>query len=172
MNPKQTFYEHQPNTIIANLKKRQMDGFYCPTCKDAVKTAMELVSTGDSVSFGGSMTLSESGIMDALNAREDITLYDRSKASTPEEIGTIYRKAFSCDTYFMSTNAITLDGELVNTDGNGNRVAALMWHEQSCNGYRRCYRKSTQHRLSTKLQPFEQKDSMCHHRCLCRLSFP
>ena len=70
MNPKQTFYEHQANTIIANLKKRQMDGFYCPTCKDAVKTAMELVSTGDSVSFGGSMTLSESGIMDALNARE------------------------------------------------------------------------------------------------------
>ena len=121
MSPKQTFYEHQANTIIANLKKRQMDGFYCPTCKDAVKTAMELVSTGDSVSFGGSMTLSESGIMDALNAREDITLYDRSKASTPEEIGTIYRKAFSCDTYFMSTNAITLDGELVNTDGNGNR---------------------------------------------------
>ena len=36
MNPKQTFYEHQANTIIANLKKRQMDGFYCPTCKDAV----------------------------------------------------------------------------------------------------------------------------------------
>ncbi len=72
------------------------------------------------------MTLSESGIMDALNAREDITLYDRSKASTPEEIGTIYRKAFSCDTYFMSTNAVTLDGELVNTDGNGNRVAALV----------------------------------------------
>lgn len=127
MNPKQTFYEHQANTIIANLKKRQMDGFYCPTCKDAVKTAMELVSTGDSVSFGGSMTLSESGIMDALNAREDITLYDRSKASTPEEISTIYRKAFSCDTYFMSTNAITLDGELVNTDGNGNRVAALIF---------------------------------------------
>ena len=51
MSPKQTFYEHQANTIIANLKKRQMDGFYCPTCEDAVKKAMELVSTGDSVSF-------------------------------------------------------------------------------------------------------------------------
>ena len=79
MNPKQTFYEHQANTIIANLKKRQMDGFYCPTCEDAVKKAMELVASGDSVSFGGSMTLFESGIMDALTAREDITLYDRSR---------------------------------------------------------------------------------------------
>ena len=45
MNPKQTFYEHQANTIIANLKKRQMDGFYCPTCEDAVKKAMELVAS-------------------------------------------------------------------------------------------------------------------------------
>ena len=88
MNPKQTFYEHQANTIIANLKKRQMDGFYCPTCEDAVKKAMELVASGDSVSFGGSMTLFESGIMDALTAREDITLYDRSKsASTQGEAG-------------------------------------------------------------------------------------
>ena len=50
MNPKQTFYEHQANTIIANLKKRQMDGFYCPTREDAVKKAMELVASGDSVS--------------------------------------------------------------------------------------------------------------------------
>lgn len=127
MNPKQSFYENQANTIIANLKKRQMDGFYCPTKEDAVKKAMELVAPKSSVSFGGSMTLSESGIMATLNSRDDITLYDRSKASSPEEIGKIYRQAFSCDTYFMSTNAITLDGELVNIDGNGNRVAALIF---------------------------------------------
>ena len=165
MNPKQTFYEHQANTIIANLKKRQMDGFYCPTCEDAVKKAMELVASGDSVSFGGSMTLFESGIMDALTAREDITLYDRSKASTPEEVGDIYRKAFSCDTYFMSTNAITLDGELVNIDGNGNRVSRpdfrpvtghhYLWNEQSGNRYRCCHRKGSQHCFPAKLQPLE-----------------
>lgn len=127
MTPKQTFYENQANTIIENLKKRQMEGYYCPTSADAVKKAMELIPANSKVTFGGSMTLNESGIMEALQSREDLTLYDRSKASTPEEVQKIYRQAFSCDYYFMSTNAITLNGELVNIDGNGNRVAALIF---------------------------------------------
>lgn len=127
MTPKQTFYENQANTMIENMKKRQIEGYYCPTCTDAVKKAMELVPANSSVTFGGSMTLTESGVMHALQSREDIIFYDRSKASTPEEIQKIYRQAFSCDYYFMSTNALTLDGELVNIDGNGNRVAALVF---------------------------------------------
>ena len=83
MNPKQTFYENQAKTIIDHLKKRQMEGCYCPTAADAVKKAMELIPADSSVTFGGSMTLNESGIMAALQSREDITFYDRSKASTP-----------------------------------------------------------------------------------------
>ena len=109
MSPKQTFYENQAATIIANLKKRQMDGFYCPTKEDAVKKVMELIPAESTVNFGGSMTLGESGVMDALTSRKDITLYDRSKAASPEEIQEIYRKAFFCDYYLMSTNAITMD---------------------------------------------------------------
>lgn len=127
MEPKKIFYENQAKTIIENLQKRHIEGCYCPTEVDAVQKAMELVAPGSSVSFGGSMTLSESGIMDALTKRDDITLLDRSKASTPEETQKIYRDVFSCDCYLMSTNAITLDGELVNIDGNGNRVAALIF---------------------------------------------
>lgn len=127
MTPKETFYKNQAKTIIENLKKRQMEGYYCPTRADAVQKAMELVAKDSSVTFGGSMTLSEAGIMDALHNRDDITFYDRSKAATPEKVQKIYREAFFCDYYFMSTNAITLDGELVNIDGNGNRVAALVF---------------------------------------------
>ena len=92
MSPKRTFYENQATTIIANLKKRQMDGFYCPTKEDAVKKVMELIPAESTVNFGGSMTLGESGVMDALTSRKDITLYDRSKAASPEEIQEIYRK--------------------------------------------------------------------------------
>ena len=73
------------------------------------------------------MTLAESGILDALRAKSDIHLIDRNTAKTPEETKQMYRDAFSADTYFMSTNAITLDGELINIDGNGNRVAALIY---------------------------------------------
>ena len=62
-----------------------------------------------------------------LRNRSDIRLIDRSKASSPEETKQMYRDSFSSDVYFMSTNAITLDGELINIDGNGNRVAALIY---------------------------------------------
>lgn len=127
MNPKQTFYQAQAGTIIQNLKKRRMEGYYCPTREDAVKLAMSLTAAGTTVSFGGSMTLSETGILDALKNRTDIRLIDRSLAHSPQEVKQAYRDSFSADTYFMSTNAITLDGHLVNVDGNGNRAAALIY---------------------------------------------
>ncbi|MCI8327331.1 MAG: lactate utilization protein [Lachnospiraceae bacterium] len=126
MTPKQVFYENQANTIIENLKKRQMEGYYCPTSADAVKKAMELIAKDSIVAYGGSVTLSETGILTALRERKDITFYERS-GKPSEEVQKIYRDTFSCDYYFTSTNAITLDGELVNIDGNGNRVAAMIF---------------------------------------------
>lgn len=127
MEPKQSFYETQAKTIIGQLEKRRMEGIYCPTREDAVHTAMSLTAADTAVSFGGSMTLAETGILDALRQRNDIRLIDRSLAKTPEEVKQAYRDSFSTHTYFMSTNAITLDGQLVNVDGNGNRVAALIY---------------------------------------------
>lgn len=120
-------YENQANTVIKALEKRNMRGYFCEDCASAVKLAEELVPAGSTVSFGGSMSLSESGVMDMLKNRNDINLIDRSKAQTPEETRQMYRDSFSADVYFMSTNAITLDGELINIDGNGNRVAALIY---------------------------------------------
>lgn len=120
-------YETQANMVIKALEKRNMKGYYCPDCASAVKLAGELVPAGSTVAFGGSVSLSESGVMDMLRSRDDIRLIDRSKANSPEEIKQMYRDSFSSDVYFMSTNAITADGELVNIDGNGNRVAALIY---------------------------------------------
>ena len=127
MTPKQQYYENTAKTILKNMEKRGFEGSYCATAEDAVKKAMSYVTPGMQVSFGGSMSLFESHLMDALKEKPDITLLDRSTAQSPEEIQEIYHKALSCDCYFMSTNAITMDGELVNTDGTGNRVAALIY---------------------------------------------
>ena len=127
MTPKQTYYKTAAQTIIKNFERRGIEGYYCATSGEAVKKAMEFVKPGMRVSFGGSMTLSECGLMDALKSASDITLLDRSTASSPEEIQRIYHEALSCDCYFMSTNAVTMDGQLVNTDGTGNRVAALIY---------------------------------------------
>lgn len=127
MNPKQMHYETLAHTVIKNLAKRNMEGIYCATAKEACEKALSYVTEGAAVSFGGSMTLAETGTLDALKSRTDIRLIDRANAQTPEELKQIYRDAFSADFYFMSTNAITIDGELVNIDGNGNRAAALVY---------------------------------------------
>ncbi len=127
MTVKEQYNKTLADTLIRNLKKRQMEGFYCATIEEAKDKALSFVATDAAVAFGGSMTLEESGIMDALRAKSDIHLIDRSKAKTPEETKQMYRDAFSADTYFMSTNAVTLNGELINIDGNGNRVAALIY---------------------------------------------
>lgn len=127
MNPMETYYQTLADTMIKNMEKRQIEGHYCPTAKDAVALASLMIPAGSTVSFGGSMTLSESGMMDALKRRSDITLFDRNTAGTPEEITEIYRKAFDADFFFMSSNAISVSGELVNTDGTGNRAAALIY---------------------------------------------
>ena len=127
MTVKEQYNKTLADTLIQNLKKRQIEGFYCATIEEAKAKALSFVAEGAAVAFGGSMTLAESGILDALRAKSDIHLIDRNNAKTPEETKQMYRDAFSADTYFMSTNAITTGGELVNIDGTGNRVAALIY---------------------------------------------
>ncbi|MEG0805523.1 MAG: lactate utilization protein [Lachnospiraceae bacterium] len=127
MNPREHYYEQLSTTIGKNLEKRNMAYSYCKTAKDAVACGLSLLKDGDIVSFGGSMTLTETGMLQALKETAGIQLLDRSTASTPEETTQIYRDSFSANAFFMSTNAITIDGELVNTDGIGNRVAALVF---------------------------------------------
>lgn len=91
----------------------------------------KLVKEGDTVNVGGSMTLFETGVVDWLRGN-GCEFQDRyAPGLTGEQISEVFRKAFSCDVYITSTNAITLDGELVNVDGNGNRVAAMIFGPKS-----------------------------------------
>lgn len=127
MNPKQMHYETLANTVIKNLAKRRMEGCYCATIEEAEKKVFSYLTEGCTVSFGGSMTLEETGMLTALRHDPNIRLIDRATAKSPEETKQMYHDALSADFYFMSTNAITVDGELVNIDGTGNRVAALIY---------------------------------------------
>lgn len=126
MTPKQKYYENAAGTIIKNLEKRQMEGYYFATKEEAVEKVLSLIPAGSSIGWGGSATLSESGLMDAL-ADKDYRLIDRMAGKTPEETKKIYGEICMSDYYLMSTNAITLDGELINIDGRGNRVAFLCY---------------------------------------------
>lgn len=127
MGVREQYNEKLAETVIRNLEKRQMAAFYCPSAAEARDMALAFVKEGNSVSFGGSMTLEETGILEALRNRGDIRLIDRANARNAQEMKQVYRDALSADCYFMSTNALTEDGELVNIDGNGNRLAALIY---------------------------------------------
>lgn len=126
MTPTQTYYQRLAETMIKKMEKRGFDAYYCPDSKSAVEKALSLMPKGSSVSWGGSMTLEETGLQGAL-ACADYRLIDRDKAADPAEKKELQRQAFYADFYLMSANAITKDGILVNIDGNGNRVAALAW---------------------------------------------
>ncbi len=130
MTPKQKYYENVAATIIQNLEKRQMEGYYCATSAEAVDKVLELIPEGSSIGWGGSMTLFETGLMDAIRGA-NYQMIDRESAKTPEEQRRLYGEICCSDFFLMSTNAITIDGELVNIDGRGNRVAFLCYGPQN-----------------------------------------
>lgn len=125
MTPKQTFYENQAKSIIHKLEARKMEGYYCPDKESAKAKVLELIGPNKKVvTYGGSMSLDEVGLKETVEeAGHD--LLRREKYVTPEEKRECFAKQTLADVFMMSTNAITLDGELVNIDGSGNRVACL-----------------------------------------------
>lgn len=125
MSPKKQNYENLADTLIEKFNLRGIEGYYCDNSKEAVVMAKRFLTPGCSISWGGSETLNEIELIDELKD-SDYVLYDRLTAKTPEEKAIMYSKAVTADYYFMSSNAITLDGQLINIDGNGNRVACLI----------------------------------------------
>lgn len=125
MSPKKIYYENLADSIIEKFNKRGIEGYYCENAEAALNTAKRFLTPGCSISWGGSQTLSEIGLLDELT-ESDYVIYDRFTANTPEEKTAMYSKIVTTDYFFMSSNAITLDGQLVNIDGSGNRVACLI----------------------------------------------
>ena len=104
--PKELYYEKRGKILVKNLQNRHFDAYYCATKEEALKKALELIPEGASVGWGGSSTLKDAGILQAMNDGPYI-IYDRKKAVTKEEQKEIYSKICGCDYYFTSTNAIT-----------------------------------------------------------------
>ena len=114
------------NTIEA-LKKNNMEPFYAKTKGEAREIVRSLLNKGETVSCGGSVTLNETGVFEMLRSGE-YNFLDRSREGlTAEEVDKIYRDTFSADAYLTSANAVTEKGELINVDGNANRVSAILF---------------------------------------------
>lgn len=126
MTPREQYNAATAATILKHLELHGMTGSYAASRAEAQEQISAFLQPGLAVSFGGSMTLTELGFFDLAEA-SGCTLIDRRKAGDAEELRAIYQQSFAADVFFLSANAITLDGKLVNVDGNGNRLACLIF---------------------------------------------
>jgi len=124
MTPKEIRDERLARKMIKNLERRHFEAYFCKTAEEAVRKVLDIIPEGSSVTWGGSMTIRDMGLTKALH-EGNYNVTDRDGAKDRDEAQEIYRKAFSCDYYLSSANAISEDGVIVNIDGNGNRVAAI-----------------------------------------------
>lgn len=114
------------NSLIRSMKNRQIECTYFETKENMLEHLKTMIPENASVAWGGSMSLYEAGVIDMIrNGRYNII--DRDRSQSPAEAHELMHKAFFADYYLMSSNAITADGKLVNIDGNGNRVASLIY---------------------------------------------
>ena len=127
MSPTELRNSRLAERMIKNLARRNMQAFYCPTAEEAVSKVLELIPAGSSVTWGGSMSIRDIGIPDALRAKGCYDVLDRDLVEGDEAKVQMYVRAFTTDVYLSSANAISEDGVIVNIDGNGNRVAAITW---------------------------------------------
>jgi L-lactate utilization protein LutB len=113
-------------TVIKALEKRGMKGYYAEDGADALAKILEMIPEGSVVGRGGSATLNEIGVFEALHERNYTCLEPHNEPDLAKR-KQIMRDIFSADFLLTSTNAISMDGQLMNIDGNGNRVAAMIW---------------------------------------------
>ena len=116
--------------IIKGLESRNMEGYYAQTKEEALAKALDLIPEGSSVGWGGSMSIKEIGLKDAV-CTGNYKVFNRDVCKTPEEKRQVELATYDCDFFITSANAITEDGVMVNIDGNANRVSAIAYGPRS-----------------------------------------
>lgn len=126
MNVRKMRNEVLANRVVKNLESRNMEAYFVKTKEEALKKALELIPEGSSISWGGTASAKEIGLLDAVH-EGNYEVYDREEAQTPELKNEIAHKALDCDFFIGSTNALAENGVMINIDGNANRVAAISY---------------------------------------------
>ncbi len=124
--PKQIRNEKAGPRIAEAFNKRHFEAYYCATKEEAKELALTLIPKDHVVSWGGAKTAAEAGLLDAVR-EGGYSFIDRGEAKSPEEMLEMTRQAMTCDTYIGGANALVANGQIVNIDGRGNRVAAMTY---------------------------------------------
>lgn len=121
------YIEKKIERTIEGLRKRNIEGYFVNDEVELIELLKKLIPVNSVVGVGDSMTLFETGVIDFLRKGNYIFLDKYREGITSEEKREIYIKNFSADTFICSTNALTESGELYNIDGNGSRVAPMIY---------------------------------------------
>jgi hypothetical protein len=132
---KRWFHEEQAKTTVGNFQRKNMNAQYVSSKQEALAACLEMIPAGAKVGRGDSITIDQIGIVEALKKRGQNSIFDPMERDRQgffsirqiEERRRVAREVFSVDIFLVGANAITLDGELVNTDGWGNRVSAMIF---------------------------------------------
>ncbi len=124
--PKELFYEKRGRKLVENLRGRHFEAYYCANKEEALEKALELIPKGASIGWGGAMTCQQIGLIDALRAGNYRPI-DRERCETQAERDEAKMAMFSADYFLTGANGLSLDGQMVNIDGTGNRVGAIIY---------------------------------------------
>lgn len=123
---RQGYWESRCDAAVKALSKGWIDARWFPSSDQAVRAVLDVIPSGSRVGAGGSITIRETGLLERLDARGDQLVFHAPDMEFAESMA-VRREAVSCPYYLCSSNAITLEGELVNTDGIGNRVSGMVF---------------------------------------------
>ena len=112
--------------MVKHLQQRHFDAYYCASKEEALQKALELIPEGASVGWGGAMSAQQIGLMAAVKAGPYRAI-DRELCKTPQEREQAAMDCLSADVFLTGANALSINGEMVNIDGMGNRVAAIIY---------------------------------------------
>jgi hypothetical protein len=113
--------------LLERLEHRNIAAVYVPSGSEALERVMSMIPEDSIVGLGDSLTLHEIGVVRALTEGNYTFLNPWRSGISDEESVALKRQALTSDVFVTGTNAITSDGKLVNTDGHGNRVAAMLF---------------------------------------------
>ena len=127
---KELYFEKRGEQLVKNLKKRHFEAVFCKTKEEALKQALHWIPQGATVGWGGATSAQQIGLMNAVNTG-NYKAIDRDQCKTPEEREQAAKDCLFADVFVTGANALSLDGEMVNIDGNGNRVGAIIYGPKS-----------------------------------------
>ena len=124
--PMELYYKKRGEILVNNLKNRHFDAWYCETKEEALEKALELIPEESTIGWGGVLSAHQIGLIDALNQGNYIT-YDRDQCKTQVEKEQCVKNSMFADFFLTSANGLSMDGQMVNIDGAGTRVAATIY---------------------------------------------